>query len=141
MKKKNKGMTLLEVMIALVISALTSSAVMNVIYNTMHGLSGMEESYFGQMVADNVLSQIKLNKIWPSNSWVNDKQELAGRTWYYRYRGQNTQDVNFRSLEVEVFKLECLVVVILQVVLVVVAVNSQPLCAFVGIGLGEENIC
>lgn len=101
--KKSVGMTLLEVMIALVIFALTSTAVMNVIYNTMHGLSGMEESYFGQMVADNVLSQLKLAKIWPSNSWVTDKQELAGKTWYYRYRGQNTQDANFRSLEVEVF--------------------------------------
>ena len=59
---KFRGMTLIEVMIALVVFSLTATAIMNVIYNTMHGLSGMEESYFGQMVADNVLSQLKLSK-------------------------------------------------------------------------------
>lgn len=101
--KRRRGMTLVEVMVALAVFALTAGAIMNVVYNTVHGLTGMEESYFAQMVADNVLSQYKLTKAWPSNSWVNDKQDLAGKTWYYRYRGQNTQDPDFKSLEVEVY--------------------------------------
>lgn len=101
--KKNSGMTLLEVLVALGIFALTGGAIINSVMNTMHGITGLEETYLAQMVADNVLSEQKLAKRWPNNSWITDKTELADRIWYYRYRGQNTQDANFKSLEVEVF--------------------------------------
>ncbi len=101
--KKQHGMTLLEVLVALAVFALTGGAVITSIMNSMNGISGLEESYFAQMVADNVLAEYKLARRWPNESWVTSKTELAGKTWYYRYRGQATQDANFKALEVEVF--------------------------------------
>jgi general secretion pathway protein I len=69
----------------------------------MNNVGSLEEMYFAQMVANNVLTEQIIIKKWPSNSWITDKMELADRVWYYRYRGQNTQDPNFKSLQVEVF--------------------------------------
>ncbi len=96
-------MTLLEVLVALAVFALAGGAVITTVSNSINGINGLEESYFSQMVADNVIAEFKLTRRWPNNSWVTNKTEFAGRTWYYRYRGQSTQDVNFKALEVEVF--------------------------------------
>jgi general secretion pathway protein I len=100
---KVKGMTLLEVLVALAVFALTGGAVINSVMNSMNNVGSLEEMYFAQMVANNVLTEQIIIKKWPSNSWITDKMELADRVWYYRYRGQNTQDPNFKSLQVEVF--------------------------------------
>lgn len=101
--RNNHGMTLLEVLVALAVFALAGGAVITTVSNSINGINGLEESYFSQMVADNVIAEFKLTRRWPNNSWVTNKIEFAGRTWYYRYRGQSTQDVNFKALEVEVF--------------------------------------
>ncbi len=101
--KKQHGMTLIEVLVALSVFALTAGAIMTSVMNTINGIEGLEETYLAQMVANNVLVEQKLIKRWPNNSWVNDKVELGDRTWYYRYRGQDTMDSNFKAIEVEVF--------------------------------------
>ncbi len=101
--RKNKGMTLLEVLIALAVFALTGGALINSVMTSLNNVGSLEEMYLAEMVANNVLSEQMLIKKWPSNSWITNKMELADRVWYYRYRGQNTQDPNFKSLQVEVF--------------------------------------
>lgn len=101
--RKYQGMTLIEVLIALSIFAISGSAVIYSVMNAMNGIMGLEESFKSELVAKNVLSQIKLERKWPAPSWVTGKMELAGQEWHYRYRGQMTQDADFRAVEVEVF--------------------------------------
>lgn len=101
--KKSKGMTLVEVMVALGVFALSAGAIINVIMNATNNVTFLEDQFWAQIVAENVLSEQKIKKAWPNNSWVSDEYELADRTWYYRYRGQETQDTSFKALEVEVF--------------------------------------
>lgn len=100
--KRQHGMTLMEVLIAIFIFAISSAAIINVVMSSVNGMSNLEESYFAQLVADNVLVEYKINSQWPGNNWVSDKVEMADRQWYFRYRGQNTQDASFKSMEVEV---------------------------------------
>ena len=75
----------------------------NSVMSSLNNVSSLEEMYFAEMVANNVLAEQVMLKKWPNNSWITDKVELADRTWYFRYRGQSTMDANFKSLEVEVF--------------------------------------
>ncbi|MGN1394525.1 MAG: type II secretion system minor pseudopilin GspI [Succinivibrionaceae bacterium] len=98
----NKGMTLLEVLIALFIFAISAATISRVVGTAINGLDITEEYMFAHIVADNVIAEFKISKKWPNNSWVTGKVSLAGRQWYYRYRGQNTQDANFKSMDVEV---------------------------------------
>ena len=101
--KKSKGMTFVEVMVALGVFALSAGAIKNVIMNATNNVTFLEDQFWAQIVAENVLSEQKIKRAWPNNSWVSDEYELADRTWYYRYRGQETQDTSFKALEVEVF--------------------------------------
>lgn len=97
-----RGMTLLEVMVALAIFAVAGIAVMSSVSQQLVGLTALEEKTIATWVADNRQVEVKLRKNWPGLSWTNGKEEMAGQTWYWRWRGVETQDSNFRALDVEV---------------------------------------
>lgn len=97
-----RGMTLLEVMVALAIFAVAGIAVMSSVSQQLVGLTALEEKTIATWVADNRQVEVKLRKNWPGLSWTNGKEEMAGQTWYWRWRGVETQDASFRALDVEV---------------------------------------
>ena len=97
-----RGMTLLEVMVALAIFAVAGMAVMSSVSQQLVGLTALEEKTIATWVADNRQVEVKLRKNWPGLSWTNGKEEMAGQTWYWRWRGVETQDSSFRALDVEV---------------------------------------
>ena len=97
-----RGMTLLEVMVALAIFAVAGIAVMSSVSQQLVGLTALEEKTIATWVADNRQVEVKLRKNWPGLSWTNGKEEMAGQTWDWRWRGVETQDSSFRALDVEV---------------------------------------
>ncbi|ALP41503.1 type II secretion system minor pseudopilin GspI [Aeromonas schubertii] len=99
---KARGMTLLEVMVALAVFAVAGLSVMKSASEHLSGLSWLQEKTLATWVADNQLVQLRLEKKWPGDSWVEGESELAGQKWYWRYRGQATQDASLRLVEVEV---------------------------------------
>ncbi|QFI53326.1 type II secretion system minor pseudopilin GspI [Aeromonas simiae] len=99
---KARGMTLLEVMVALAVFAIAGLAVMKTASEHLSGLSYLEQKTLATWVAENQLVQLRLEQKWPGESWVEGESELAGSKWYWRYRGQPTQDANFRLIELEV---------------------------------------
>lgn len=99
---KARGMTLLEVMVALAVFAVAALAVMKSASEHLSGLSWLEEKTLATWVAENQLVQLKLEKSWPTERWVEGQSELGGQTWHWRYRGQATTDARFRLIEVEV---------------------------------------
>ena len=101
-----RGMTLLEVMVALAIFAVAGIAVMSSVSQQLVGLTALEEKTMATWVADNRQVEVKLRKSWPGLSWTNGKEEMAGQTWYWRWRGVETQDSSFRALDVEVLSEE-----------------------------------
>jgi len=100
--KKQQGMTLLEVMLALVIMATSGVAVMNAASGALNNQSHLQNKTFALWVASNGLAELKLKKIWPSSSWQQDTSELAGATWYLRYKTVETGDSDFKALDIEV---------------------------------------
>lgn len=99
---KAQGMTLLEVMVALAVFAMAGIALMHTVTQQMAGLSSLEEKTFATWVADNRQVELQLQTVWPGLSWVQGTEEMAGQTWYWRWRGVETNDSNFRALDVEV---------------------------------------
>ena len=76
--KRESGMTLIEVMGALVIFARAS------------------------WLADNQLVQLRLEKRWPALSWSETTVEAAGTRWFVRWQGVETALPQLRALDVEV---------------------------------------
>lgn len=99
---KARGMTLLEVMVALAVFAIAGLAAMKTASEHLSALNYLEEKTLATWVVENQLVQQKLEKKWPGDSWVEGEEQLAGQTWYWRYRGVATSDNNFKALDMEV---------------------------------------
>jgi general secretion pathway protein I len=99
---KNAGMTLLEVMVALAIFAITSTAVMKAASDHLSAIGQIEEITFATWVANNRLSQLSLATEWPPKNNQKGSQEMSDRTWYWQQRVLKTNDEDLRSVEVTV---------------------------------------
>lgn len=97
-----RGMTLLEVMLALVILAGAGLAVMKSASESLNNQAYLQDKTMALWVASNYLVDLKLQKKWPSTSWQSDTEEFAGRTWFVRYQAVQTGDSNFIALDIKV---------------------------------------
>lgn len=91
--KRQAGMTLIEVMVALVIFALAGLAVMQSTLQQTRQLGRMEEKILASWLADNQLVQLRLEKRWPALSWSKPPWKpperaglSAGKGWKPRCR-------------------------------------------------------
>ena len=100
--KKEQGMTLLEVMLALVILASAGIAVMQAASQSLSNQSYLQQKTFAMWVASNRLAELKLQQQWPELDWRREEVEFADTKWYLRFQGVATSNANFRALDVEV---------------------------------------
>ena len=98
----NRGMTLLEVMVALVIFAITGTAIMKAATDHLSGVEQIEEITFATWVANNQMTQAMLSKQWPPKNDEKGSTEMSGRTWYWQQRVVKTNDDHLRAIEISV---------------------------------------
>ncbi len=98
----NRGMTLLEVMVALVIFAITGTAIMKAAADHLSGVGQIEEITFATWVANNQMTQAMLSKQWPPKNDEKGSTEMSGRTWYWQQRVVKTNDDHLRAIEISV---------------------------------------
>jgi general secretion pathway protein I len=100
--KYKTGMTLLEVLVALFIFALTGTAIMKAASDHLTGVGQIEDITFATWVADNRLTQLHLDTKWPIKNNQKGELEMAGRKWYWQQRISKTSDENMVQVEVSV---------------------------------------
>ncbi|MFB9136334.1 type II secretion system minor pseudopilin GspI [Vibrio olivae] len=78
----SRGMTLLEVLVALAIFATAAIAIIRSVSQHVNTLSYLEEKTFASMVADNRMALVMLSdgKVTAQKG----KQSLAGQEWYWQ---------------------------------------------------------
>lgn len=96
------GMTLLEVLVALFIFALTGTAIMKAASDHLTGVGQIEDITFATWVANNRLTQLHINNTWPIKNNQKGEQEMAGRKWYWQQRVKKTNDSEMVQVEVSV---------------------------------------
>ena len=99
---KHKGLTLLEVMVALAIFAITGTAVMKAASDHLSAVSQIEEITFATWVANNRLTQVNIHSPWPPTNNQKGSVEMADRTWYWQQTVLKTNDDGLRAVEVSV---------------------------------------
>lgn len=96
----SRGMTLLEVMIALFVFALAGTAVMKAASSHLNSISEIEDITFATWVASNRLNQLKLNDTWPPKNDQKGTMDMSERTWYWRQKVEKTNDDTLRQVEI-----------------------------------------
>ena len=99
---KASGMTLLEVMVALVIFAMTGTAVMKAASDHLNGVGQIEQITFATWVANNRLTQLSIDPAWPPKDNQKGTEEMADRTWYWHQKVIKTNDKDMFSIELSV---------------------------------------
>ena len=100
--RRQWGITLLEVMLALVILAVSGLSVMKAASEALNNQAYLEQKTLALWVASNRLVELRLEEDWPGASWEKDSEELGGITWYLRYKIIATGNEDFKALDIEV---------------------------------------
>lgn len=97
---KSRGMTLLEVMVALAIFATASLSVIKAVTQQVDSLAYMEEKTFASWVADNQITLAMLSGTAAKKS--NGSEKMAGRTWYWRITPVATESDLLKAFDMQV---------------------------------------
>ncbi len=97
---RRRGMTLLEVLVALAIFATAAIAIIRSVSQHINTLSHIEEKTFAAMVVDNQMAKIMLNEGKVSSQ--KGKEQMAGRTWYWQVTPVKTASELIQAFTVSV---------------------------------------
>ncbi|MCR9365167.1 type II secretion system minor pseudopilin GspI [Vibrio antiquarius] len=98
--RRTRGMTLLEVLVALAIFATAAISVIRSVSQHINTISYLEEKMFAAMVVDNQMANVMLST--SELKVKNGTEELAGRTWYWKITPVATTQPLLKAFDVSV---------------------------------------
>ncbi|MCP4077390.1 MAG: type II secretion system minor pseudopilin GspI [Gammaproteobacteria bacterium] len=103
MNPSQSAFTLIEIMVALAIIALTMGAIIENTTSSTRNALYLKEKTVASWVALNQITLIRAKRQWTSNSNKHGVVEMANREWSWKLTIQKTDDANMRRLTVDVF--------------------------------------
>ena len=100
--KAKRGMTLIEVMVALAIFAITGTAILKATGDHISSVGQIEEITLATWVANNQLTRAHLDNQWPPQNNLRGSVEMAGRTWFWQQTVTQTNDKDLRAIDIQV---------------------------------------
>lgn len=99
---KSSGFTLIEIMVALVIFAVLSVTLLTRLGSDLRSEQLLEEKTLASVVAENVLTELRLKKDGSSVSGGNSLVELAGKKWNVVTTVKSAGNENLMQVDVRV---------------------------------------
>lgn len=100
--RKMTGMTLFEVLVALMVFSIAAVAVTKSLGEQMANMPILEDRTLAQWVADNEMVNARLEKGFPAIGKKEGRAKLADRDWYWRKEVIKTTDDDFRMIRISV---------------------------------------
>ena len=101
-RRRPKGFTLVEVLVALAILAIALAAVMRSVAQAIDLTAGLRDRTIALGVAQDQLVLHRLRRDWPDLDTYTGTTEQLGRTWRWQERVVSTPVDNFRRIEIDV---------------------------------------
>jgi general secretion pathway protein I len=98
----SRGFTLLEVLVALLVLALSLTALVRLSALEARALTDLRERTLAHWVAANVLEETRLAEPWPATGRRGGSARMGGRDWRWELVVQATEEPAIRRLDVAV---------------------------------------
>lgn len=99
---KESGMALMEVLVAMLILAISATAVLRTNGQQVKALTSLQQKQTGAWLADSKLNEIMLHPASTSELWQQDSQVMGGTTWHLRWRRVSTTVPGIVAVEIEI---------------------------------------
>lgn len=96
------GFTLLEVIVALAVAAVTLAGLMKAASENVTNTARLRDKTLAHWVAMNKATELRVTDQWPSPGTQTGSTDMAERKWYWQIETSNTEDPYVRRLEIEV---------------------------------------
>jgi general secretion pathway protein I len=104
--RRQRGFTLLEVLIALAVLAIAMGAVIKATGDYTGSHAWLRDRTLATWVARNVLVQFQVEKDWPGVGERKGTREMGHREWRWLARVSQTDEAQLRRMDVEVYLLD-----------------------------------
>lgn len=103
LSNKQKGLTLLELLIAMLITGILIVPLVYGLFNSSaQSISANRDKTLASYVAKNYIAELQLEDDWPSVGKKESEMELANREWKIEHEVVKTTDENMRRVAVSV---------------------------------------
>jgi general secretion pathway protein I len=120
-----RGFTLLEILVALAVLAVTMGAVIKAVGGYTSNQAYLRDRTLATWVARNVLVEQQVKNAWPSVGELKGSVEMGGREWRWLGTVSQTDEEELRRLDVEIRPID--------------AEDSQPIAVLSGFLLRPEQ--
>lgn len=100
--RRQRGFTLLEVLVALAVLAFAMAALIKTGAENARAAAYLRDKTLAQWVAMNVIAEQQLSAAWPSKGTKRGSEEMGLHEWFWELRVAETFDEDVRRLEVAV---------------------------------------
>ncbi len=103
-RTKNSGFTLIEVMVALTIIAISLGALLSTSGTQANSASYLKLKTLAHWVAVNELTQLRIAREFPATGDKKGSTEMANKEWYWTRTTKETEDKNARQVTFSVYQ-------------------------------------
>ena len=103
MLNQNKGFTLLEVLVALTIIAISLGALISTSGSQASNAAYLKQKTIAHWVAINEITQLQVEKKWLGKGDTRGSTNMAGFDWYWTRTVIETEDKNTRQVEFKLY--------------------------------------
>lgn len=101
-RRRTRGFTLIEVLIAVAFLAIGMSAIIATVGASIRNAANLQNETYAHWVAMNELTTLRLALAWPETGDQKGNSELAGQKWVWQAKISTTPDPDLRRVDVTV---------------------------------------
>ena len=102
MRPPQRGFTLIEVLAAMTVLALTLGGVLNAAGFYGRNAVYLQNKTVAGWIANNQMVEVQLSREWVPTGRMDGREEMAGREWFWKRTVEETPDDRLRRVRVQV---------------------------------------
>ncbi len=99
---RQRGFTLLEVIVALAVIAFALLAAVSAVSGNTRNATGLQQRTYAHWVAMNQMAELHASRRWPSTRTTRGSSLMARHEWYWSMKVSTTPDKNVRRVDITV---------------------------------------